>query len=142
MQAILYNFVMLITRFHNYLLTLNNQYENSFTDKELHFLIIGAFGIALILILHPLFLWLSKSGHTMVITFFYVLTVILVLTFAIEIGQGYYGTGSVELGDVIYGIAGFLAFFIVFSFIRGIIHAIINYFRDDDDEPEWLNSDR
>ena len=47
MQAILYKFVMLVTRVHNYLLTLNNQFENSFTDKELHFLIVGAFGVAM-----------------------------------------------------------------------------------------------
>ena len=131
---------MLITRVHNYLLTLNNQFENSFTDKELHFLIIGAFGIALVLLLHPIFLWLSKTGHTMVISFLYVLTVVLVLTFAIEIGQGYYGTGAMELDDVIYGVAGFLAFFAAFSVVRGIIHMITRAFRDDDDDqdPEWL----
>lgn len=139
MHTIVYNFVMLITRVHNYLLTLNNQFENSFTDKELHFLIIGAFGIALVLLLHPIFLWLSKTGHTMVISFLYVLTVVLVLTFAIEIGQGYYGTGAIELDDVIYGVAGFLAFFAAFSVVRGIIHMITRAFRDnDDDEPEWL----
>ncbi|MBR3147680.1 MAG: hypothetical protein IKF54_06045 [Eubacterium sp.] len=140
MHTILYNIVMLITRVHNYLLTLNNQFENSFTDKELHFLIIGAFGIALVLLLHPIFLWLSKTGHTMVISFLYVLTVVLVLTFAIEIGQGYYGTGAMELDDVIYGVAGFLAFFAAFSVVRGIIHMITRAFRDDDDDqdPEWL----
>ena len=139
MHTIVYNFVMLITRVHNYLLTLNNQFENSFTDKELHFLIVGAFGIALVLLLHPIFLWLSKTGHTMVISFLYVLTVVLVLTFAIEIGQGYYGTGAMELDDVIYGVAGFLAFFAAFSVVRGIIHMITRAFRDDDDdEPEWL----
>ena len=130
---------MLITRVHNYLLTLNNQFENSFTDKELHFLIVGAFGIALVMLLHPIFLWLPKTGHTMVISFLYVLTVVLVLTFAIEIGQGYYGTGAMELDDVIYGVAGFLAFFAAFSVVRGIIHMITRAFRDnDDDEPEWL----
>ncbi len=139
MHTIVYNFVMLITRVHNYLLTLNNQFENSFTDKELHFLIVGAFGIALVMLLHPIFLWLSKTGHTMVISFLYVLTVVLVLTFAIEIGQGYYGTGAMELDDVIYGVAGFLAFFAAFSVVRGIIHMITRAFRDDDDdEPEWL----
>ena len=139
MHTIVYNFVMLITRVHNYLLTLNNQFENSFTDKELHFLIVGAFGIALVMLLHPIFLWLSKTGHTMVISFLYVLTVVLVLTFAIEIGQGYYGTGAMELDDVIYGVAGLLAFFAAFSVVRGIIHMITRAFRDDDDdEPEWL----
>lgn len=134
MQAILYKFVMLVTRVHNYLLTLNNQFENSFTDKELHFLIVGAFGVAMILVLHPIFLWLSKHDHTMVITFLYVFTVVLVLTFAIEIGQGYYGTGAMEFDDVVYGIAGFLAFFFVFAVIRGIIHLVVRLIRDDEED--------
>lgn len=140
MRTLLYNIVLMISNIHNYLLTMNDQFENSFTDKELHFIIIGAFGIAMILVLHPIFSWLSEHGHTMVVTFLYVLTVILVLTFAIEIGQGYYGTGAMELDDVIYGVAGFLAFFAVFSMIRGILHLIMRAFRKDEDEeePEWL----
>lgn len=134
MQTILYHFVMFITRVHNYLLTLNNQFENSFTDKELHFLIVGAFGIGLVLVLHPIFSWLASHNHTMVVSFLYVLTVIIVLTFAIEIGQGYYGTGAMEFDDVVYGVAGFLAFFVVFSFIRGIIHLLIRFIKDEDEE--------
>ena len=125
---------MLITKVHNYLLTLNNQFENSFTDKELHFLIVGAFGIGLLLVLHPIFLWLSNHGHTMVISFLYVLTVIIVLTFAIEIGQGYYGTGAMEFDDVVYGVAGFLAFFVIFAAIRGLIHFILRFIKDEDEE--------
>lgn len=125
MNTILYGVVMLISHIHSYFLSWNDSIENSFTDKELHFIIIGAFGVALILILHPLFLWLARTGHTMVISFLYVFTVILVITFAIEIGQGYYGTGAMEFDDVIYGIAGFLAFFAVFAVIRGIVHFIM-----------------
>ena len=104
---------------------MNDQRAESFTDKELHFIIIGAVGIALILALHPLFLWLAKTGHTMFITFFYVLTVVLVLTFAIEIGQGFSGTGVMELDDAVSGISGFLVFFGIFLVIRGIVHLII-----------------
>lgn len=126
METILYNIVALISRIHQYILTLNDQSENSFTDKELHFIVIGALGVALILALHPFFLWLAKTGHTMIISFLYVLTVILVLTFAIEIGQGITGTGSMEFDDVVYGIGGFLVFFAVFLVIRGIVHLIIH----------------
>ena len=109
METLLYNIVMLISRIHSYFLTLNDQSENSFTDKELHFIIIGCFGIALILVLHPIFLWLARTGHTMGISFFYVATVILVLTFAIEIGQSLTGTGTMEFGDVVAGMGGFFA---------------------------------
>ncbi|MDO5491597.1 MAG: hypothetical protein Q4F96_04265 [Bacillota bacterium] len=125
METILYNFIMLVSRIHTYFLTWNDSIENSFTDKELHFIIVGAFGIGLILVLHPIFLWLSRTGHTMVISFFYVFTVILVLTFAIEIGQGYTGTGVMDFDDAKNGIQGFIAFFIVFLVIRGIIHLIM-----------------
>ena len=134
METILHNFVMLITRVHNYLLTLNNQIENSFTDKELHFLIVGAFGILMILIIHPIFLWLANHGHTIAMSFLFVFTVIVTLTFAIEIGQGYYGTGAMEFDDVVYGVAGFLAFFTVFLVIRGIIHLIVRAFRHDEED--------
>lgn len=125
METILYNFVMLVSRIHQYFLTWNDSIENSFDDKMLHFIIIGALGIGMILILHPIFLWLSKTGHTMVISFFYVLSAILVLTFAIEIGQGFYGTGVMEFDDVRFGIGGFLVFFAIFIAIRFIIHLII-----------------
>jgi len=125
METILYNFVMLVSRIHTYFLTWNDSIENSFDDKMLHFIIIGALGIAMVLVLHPVFLWLSRTGHTMVISFFYVLSAILVLTFAIEIGQGFYGTGSMEFDDVRFGVGGFLVFFAIFIAIRGIIHLII-----------------
>ena len=125
---------MLIRRVHNYLLTLNNQFENSFTDKELHFLIVGAFGLGLVFVLHPIFLWLAKHDHTMIISFLYVFTVVLVLTFAIEIGQGYYGTGAMEFDDVVYGVTGFLSFFLVFAVIRGFIHLVMHFIRSEDEE--------
>lgn len=127
MESLLYNVVTLISRLHDYFLTLNDQQQSSFDDKQLHFIIIGLFGVGLILVLHPIFLWLSKTGHTMIISFFYVMTVILVVTFAIEIGQGYYGTGSPEMDDVVYGVGGFLVFFAIFLVIRGIIHLIAHF---------------
>ena len=141
MQTFLYNIVMLISRIHTYFLTLNDQSENSLTDKQLHFFIIGAFGIAMILILHPIFLWLAKTGHTMVISFFYVMTVILVITFAIEIGQGFYGTGIMEFDDVYFGVSGFLVFFCVFIAIRGIIHLVIRLSRGKDQEQKYEDPD-
>ena len=125
MRSILYAIAGLVARIHNYILSWNDSIETSFTDKELHFLVIGLFGLALICALHPLFLWLARSGHTMFITFFYVFTVIIVITFAIEIGQGILGTGSMEEGDITYGIMGFLFFFAIFAVIRLIIHGII-----------------
>ena len=131
---------MLVSRIHMTLLSMNDQRESSFSDKELHFIVIGAFGIALILVLHPIFLWLAKTGHTMIVSFLYVITVIFVLTFSIEIGQGFYGTGIMEFDDVVYGISGFLVFFCIFLVIRGIIHLVLRLGRGKK-EDEINNND-
>jgi hypothetical protein len=48
----------------------------------------------------------------------------LVLTFAIEIGQGLTGTGGMEMADIHAGMGGFLFLFVVFVIIRAIILAI------------------
>lgn len=133
METLLYNIIALISRIHSYIMTMNDQRETSFTDKELHFIVIGCLGIGLILVLHPLFLWLAKTGHTMIISFLYVITVVMVITFAIEIGQGFTGTGRMEFDDVVYGIAGFLVFFAVFLAIRGIVHLILHLSRGRQD---------
>lgn len=125
METILYTLFGFIASVHSYIMTLNDHIENSFTDKELHFIVIGALGIIMIFVIHPIFLWLAKKNHTMVISFLYVATVIFVVTFAIEIGQGITGTGLMELDDIIYGIAGFLVFFLIFLTIRAIIHIIV-----------------
>ena len=74
MEQLLYAIAGLVARIHIFILSWNDSIETSFTDKELHFLVIGLFGLALICALHPLFLWLARTGHTMFITFFYVFT--------------------------------------------------------------------
>ena len=129
MRDFIYRVINLITAAHTYILSLNDKNELFLDDKQLHFLVIGALGMLLVLLIHPLFLSLSKSGHTMVITWLYVFTVILVLTFAIEIGQGYSGNGNMEAADIVSGIQGFLLMFFVCIVIRGIIHGIISVFK-------------
>ncbi|MDO4485350.1 MAG: hypothetical protein Q4C46_02020 [Bacillota bacterium] len=120
MESFLYLVVALIARIHSYIMTINDQSSYGFTDKHLHFIVIGILGIVLVFIVHPIFKWLSDTGHIMVVSFFYVFTVIIVITFAIEIGQRITGTGNMEFADIAYGILGFLAMFAVFAVIRGI----------------------
>ena len=134
MEQLLYGIVGLIAQLHNYILSLNNSYEASFTDKELHFLVIGALGVILVCIAHPIFKLLARTGHVMVITFLYVGTIMIVIAFAIEIGQGVTGTGAMEFDDIVYGIGGFLAMFIVLMVIRAIYHLIKRWVTNDDDE--------
>ena len=98
-----------VSRAHSAILTLNDRFEYSFSDKELHFLVIGAIGLMLILMVYPVFRLLANRNRVLAITWIYVLTVLLALTFAIEIGQRLTGTGSMEFGDVIAGMGGFFA---------------------------------
>ena len=125
MGKLLYWMVEIIAKIHNRLLTLNDAYEYNFSDKELHFLIIGAVGMAMIFVVHPIFKWLVKHNHIMVVSWIYVFTMIIVITFAIEIGQRVTHTGTMEFADIMFGVLGFLCMFLVFSVIRGIYHLVL-----------------
>ncbi|MGN0142273.1 MAG: hypothetical protein ACI4AD_08585 [Roseburia sp.] len=124
MKAFLYAVVEWIAKAHTYLLGINDAYEYNFTDKQLHFLVIGIIGMVMIFVVHPVFKWLAKHDHVMVISWIYVFTLIIVITFAIEIGQKVTGTGAMEFADIMFGVVGFLAMFLVFAIIRGIYHGI------------------
>ena len=41
MKELLYGIVELLAKIHSYLLRFNDAYEYNFSDKELHFLVIG-----------------------------------------------------------------------------------------------------
>ena len=75
-------------------------YEYNFSDKELHFLVIGILGMMFIFVVYPVFKWLAKHDHVMVIAWIYVFTLIIVITFAIEIGQKVTNTGNMEFACV------------------------------------------
>ncbi len=125
MVGFLYWLVEQIARVHTYLLTLNDSFEYVFSDKELHFIVIGILGMAMLFVVYPVFKALSKN-HVMVIAWIYVFTLILVITFAIEIGQKVTNTGAMEFADIVFGVVGFLTLFVIFSAIRGIYHLIRN----------------
>ena len=89
----------------------------------MHFLVIGILGLLLIFLIHPLFRHLAKTNHVMIISWIYVFTLILVITFSIEIGQRLTGTGDMEFADIVSGIGGFIAMFTVFALIRSAVIA-------------------
>ncbi len=129
MKELLYWGVSMVANIHNAIMQLNNAYETNFTDKELHFLVIGILGMAMIFVIYPLFKYLAKRNHEMVIAWIYVFTVIVVITFAIEIGQKLSHTGNMDFADIMFGLVGFLAMFLVFCVIRGIYHLILRLIR-------------
>lgn len=129
MSEFLYMIVEGIAKIHNKILTLNDSYETYLDDKQLHFLVIGILGMLLLFVIYPLFKALSKN-HILVIAWIYVFTLIIVITFAIEIGQKVTGTGNMEFADILSGVIGFLAMFVVFVIVRWIFHMIAGLFKD------------
>ena len=128
MESILETLMVMIAKSHSYILSLNDAYEKNFSDKELHFLVIGLIGMALVLVIYPLFKILSRN-HVLVIVFIYVFSLILVLTFAIEIGQWYSGSGTMDFDDVVFGVVGVLLMFVVFAVVREIILAVWRFIK-------------
>ena len=124
MKEFLYKMVEWIAEIHSYLMRINDNHEYHFSDKELHFIVIGLLGMLFIFIVYPVFKWLAKHNHVMVIAWIYVFTLILVITFAIEIWQKVTNTGAMEFADIVFGVIGFIVMFFIFSVVREIYHLI------------------
>lgn len=129
MRDILVKIMMDIYKIHEHILKLNDDYEVYLSDKQLHFIIMGLLGMALVFIVHPLFLYLAKKKKILVISWIYVFTLIVVITFAIEIGQKITKTGVMDFYDIVFGIFGFFFMFGIFAFVRCIVHLIIRLIR-------------
>lgn len=136
MTKFLYIIVGLIAKIHTYILKINDTYEYALTDKQLHFLVIGFLGIGLVLVIHPVFKYLAKHNHILTITGIYVFTLIVVITFAIEIGQKITNTGNMEFSDILYGITGFVIMFFCLSAVIGFFKFIASFFISNDDDDE------
>ncbi len=130
MVRFLYYMVRGISRIHDKLLQINDTSALFLTDKQLHFVVMGLVGMGLLLVIYPLFLALSKK-HVLTIAWIYVFTVMVVLSFAIEIGQGITNTGNMDLEDVISGLAGFMLLFFIFAVLRLIFLGIRSLFFPD-----------
>ena len=117
----LYRLVAWIAVVHDKFNGLNDAYEYNFTDKQMHFLIIGLLGMAMTFLLVPIVKLLVQKKMVLTLTWFYVITVLIVITFAIEIGQGFTHTGAMDFADIVAGIYGFLVMFALYAVVRGLI---------------------
>ena len=129
MKKALYTLVNLIAYIHDRILTLNDRFPAVLSDKQLHFLVVGVFGMLLFFAVHALFRRLVRRGQLAAVSWIYVFTVILVLTFAIEIGQHVTHTGTLEFADIVFGVVGFLFFFGVYALLRLIGRIIASLIR-------------
>ncbi len=131
LKRLLYKIVECIAYFHNKILSANDSFEYNLSDKELHFIVIGIIGMGMIFVVYPVFKWLAKRNHIMMISWIYVFTMILVLTFAIEIGQKVTNTGAMEFADIVFGVVGFVLMFLVFALVRELYHLIKTCMKND-----------
>ena len=51
----------IIYKTHSRILSMNDAYESQLSDKQLHFIVIGLLGIAMLLVIYPLFKWMAKK---------------------------------------------------------------------------------
>ena len=129
MKDFLYKLVGVVADIHEKILSLNDTYEYNFSDKQLHFLVIGILGMGLLFLVHPLISLLARKGHILTISWIYVFTLILILTFAIEIGQKITNTGRMEFSDIVFGVGGFMLMFLVFAIFRALVRLLISQLR-------------
>ena len=108
---------------------MNDSFEAQLSDKQLHFLIIGLLGIGMLLVIYPLFKWMAKKNLTVLISWFYVFTVLVVITFAIEIGQWYSHTGEIDFNDILAGFVVYFAMSFIFLLVVAIIELIKSIFK-------------
>ena len=124
MKKWLYRAVSMIAYIHDRIMTLNDSFPTVLNDKQMHFLVIGVLGMLLFFPVHIIFRHLIKRGHEVAVSWIYTFTLILVLTFSIEIGQQISHTGTMEFSDIVFGVFGFLFLFAVYLIIRGIIRLV------------------
>ena len=70
------------------------------------------------------------------ISWIYVVTLLIVITFAIEIGQRLTKTGTMDFRDIIYGMGGFFLMFGIFYVIRLIVKLIAGLLHRDEKNRE------
>ena len=113
-EMLLRELTLIMAQVHESMMRLNDGFELSLGDKDLHFIIMALLGMVLFFVVHAVFSRLARWSITAV-SFIYVFTVMTVLGFAIEIGQRISGTGEMDFADVVAGLYGVLAFFAAYT---------------------------
>ncbi|MEC1667904.1 hypothetical protein [Bacillus mojavensis] len=117
----------MINQFHDAFISICGVLGIQLTDKEMHFWVIGIFGIFFFAVTHAVFTWLSKWSLT-ALSFIYTVTIIIVIVFAIEIQQKVTGRGNMEFLDATEGLKGFLVFFVIFLLLKMLLRSIRFFF--------------
>lgn len=99
-----------------------------FTDKQLHFIILGVFFLFMFMFIEAIFKHLAKISVS-IISFIYVFTVGTVVALAIEIGQYQSGSGQMDFKDVTWGLYGLVIFIVVYVLVKAFIVWVYHFIR-------------
>jgi hypothetical protein len=105
---------------HDFLVKLSSIFGLNFNDKQLHFFVIAIIGMLIYIIVDKLFKALSRYNIS-ILSFIYTFTVLIVIVFGIEIEQKITKRGKMEFADIVAGLWGFIAFFIIYIIIYNVI---------------------
>lgn len=108
---------------HEYLLGVNDSNGLFFSDKQLHLIVMGILGMLIFFVFYGIFKQIEKSfkHSTMIFSFIFTLTNLVVISFAIEIGQRLSNTGVMDIMDILFGLWGFIVFFLTYLLILMIV---------------------
>lgn len=112
---------------HDKFIKESSSFGLNFSDKQLHFIIIGIMGIFIFACTQFVFKKLIKYSLTS-ISFIYTFTVLIVIVFGIEIEQKITKRGNMEFADILAGVYGFLYLFAVYLIIRLIVYCVKKLF--------------
>ena len=117
--------VNLINDLHDQIWSYNVQLGLPFTDKDLHFWIIGLLGVIFFIFTDIFFRRLAKINISL-ITFFFTSAIISILVLFIEIQQKLTGRGGMDLNDILAGLLGFLVLLVVYQLCRFLLKHLMN----------------
>ena len=115
-----------IAQVHEYILRVNDSKGSLLSDKELHLIVMGLLGMMLFFLTFAVFKVVEKlyKHSTMIYSFIFTFTNLVVISFAIEIGQRLSRTGNMEFMDILFGLWGFIILFSGYLLILGVIYLI------------------
>ena len=123
MEKILRWLIQRVALIHEYILRYNDSNGLFFSDKQLHLIVMGILGMLIFFVFYGIFKQIEKSfkHSTMIFSFIFTLTNLVVISFTIEIGQRLSNTGVMDIMDILFGLWGFIVFFLTYLLILIIL---------------------
>ncbi len=113
----------IINNIHDFIVYILSATGIDLTDKGLHFWTIGVIGIVLFLVADNIFKRLAKWSVS-AISFIFTFLFLTVLVFGLEIEQKITGRGNMEFSDIVSGLWGFIALFMVYLIVIAATYLI------------------